>query len=54
MAGVWLEKVGDEGRAIKKNKRIRRDNPLSIPCVSPPTNCHLSEEIHLRDEMELG
>ena len=51
MVDVWVEKVGDEGKAIKK-KRIRWDNPLSIPCVSPPTNCHL-REIHLRDEMEL-
>ena len=53
MVDVWVEKVGDEGIAIKKKKRIRWDNPLSIPCVSPPTDCHLSEEIHLRDEMEL-
>ena len=54
MVDVWVEKVGDEGRAMEKNKRIRWDNPLSIPCISPPTNGHLSEEIHLRNEMELN
>lgn len=53
MADVWLEKVGDEGRAMK-NKRIKWDKRLSIPCVSPPTNGHLSEEIHWRNEMELN